>query len=35
MLQKHAYCIIAHNEPDLLKKLVKAIDDERNDLFIL
>ena len=26
---KHAYCIIAHNEPDLLKTLVNLIDDER------
>lgn len=25
MLQKHAYCIIAHNEPDLLKKLVRLL----------
>lgn len=32
---KHAYCIIAHNEPDVLKFLVKAIDDDRNDIYIL
>ena len=32
---KHAYCIIAHNEPDLLRRLVAMIDDERNDIFLL
>lgn len=32
---KHAYCIIAHNEPLLLKRLIKAIDDERNDIYLL
>lgn len=32
---KHAYCIIAHNEPYILKKLIELIDDERNDIFIL
>lgn len=31
---KHAYCIIAHNRPDLLQNLVEMIDDERNDIFI-
>lgn len=31
---KHAYLIIAHNEPWLLKILVMLIDDERNDIFI-
>ncbi len=30
----HAYLILAHNEFDLLKKLIKALDDERNDIFI-
>lgn len=32
---KHAYCIIAHNEPLILQKLIEAIDDERNDIFLL
>lgn len=31
---KHAYLIIAHNEPLLLQVLVDLIDDERNDIFI-
>lgn len=35
MNSKHAYCIIAHNEPLILKKLVELIDDERNDIYIL
>lgn len=32
---RHAYCIIAHHAPELLKLLVAAIDDERNDIFLL
>lgn len=31
---KHAYCIIAHDEPLLLEKLVSMLDDPRNDIFI-
>lgn len=31
---KHAYLIIAHNEFDHLQRLISAIDDERNDIFI-
>ncbi|MDR0795863.1 MAG: glycosyl transferase [Tannerella sp.] len=31
---KHAYLIIAHNEFEVLKKLLQAIDDPRNDVFI-
>ncbi len=31
---KHAYLIIAHNEPWLLKILVEMLDDERNDIYI-
>lgn len=31
---KHAYLIIAHNEFEVLKRLVAALDDERNDIFI-
>lgn len=33
-LQKHAYLIIAHDQPGLLSKLIKTLDDERNDIFI-
>lgn len=32
--KKHAYLIIAHNNYDLLKKLIALIDDERNDIYI-
>lgn len=32
---KHAYCIIAHNEPKILATLLDMIDDERNDIFLL
>lgn len=32
---RHAYCIIAHNEPELLRILVSLIDDERNDIFLM
>ena len=31
---KHAYLIIAHNEFEVLSKLLQAIDDERNDIYI-
>lgn len=31
---KHAYLILAHNNFTLLEKLLKLLDDERNDLFI-
>lgn len=31
---KHAYLIMAHNEFGILEKIIKLIDDERNDLFI-
>ncbi len=30
----HAYMIIAHNQFELLEKLILALDDERNDIFI-
>ncbi len=33
--KKHAYCIIAHNEPVMLNHLVEMIDDDRNDIFIM
>jgi hypothetical protein len=31
---KHAYLIITHNEFEVLEKLLQAIDDERNDIYI-
>jgi len=31
---RHAYLILAHNQPRLLQVLVDMIDDERNDIFI-
>ncbi|MDR0542772.1 MAG: glycosyl transferase [Dysgonamonadaceae bacterium] len=31
---KHAYLIITHNEFEVLNKLLQAIDDERNDIYI-
>lgn len=34
MEDKHAYLILAHSSPNLLEKLVKALDDVRNDIFI-
>lgn len=35
MTDRHAYCIIAHDQPQQLARLVKLIDDPRNDVFIL
>lgn len=31
---KHAYLIVAHSSKPLLKELIKAIDDSRNDIYI-
>lgn len=31
---KHAYLIMAHHRPDLLRELLNSIDDKRNDIFI-
>lgn len=31
---KHAYLIIAHNEPEVLMSLLAAIDDRRNDIYV-
>ena len=31
---KHAYLIMAHNEFYILEKLLKLIDDERNDIYL-
>lgn len=33
-MNKHAYLIIAHNEFEILKLLVAALDDQRNDIYI-
>lgn len=33
-MKKHAYLIIAHKQPELLKKLLKLLDNERHDFFI-
>lgn len=34
MSNRHAYLIMAHNEPELLKILVSLLDDKRNDIYI-
>lgn len=31
---KHAYLIMAHHRPDLLRELLDAIDDSRNDIYL-
>lgn len=31
---KHAYLIIAHNEPEILKTLLYMLDDSRNDIYL-
>ena len=33
-MKKHAYLIIAHTQPELLKILIKMLDDERNDIYL-
>lgn len=33
-MKKHAYLIMAHNQWELLNKLLYCIDDERNDIFL-
>lgn len=33
--KRHAYCIIAHDRPHQLARLVEMIDDPRNDIFIM
>ncbi|MBQ9362242.1 MAG: glycosyl transferase [Bacteroidaceae bacterium] len=35
MNNRHAYCIICHSQPRLLQLLVRLIDDERNDIFLM
>lgn len=32
---RQAYCILAHHEPELLGRLLHALDDARNDIFVL
>lgn len=34
-MSRHAYCIIAHNDPYCLQTLIDLVDDERNDIFII
>lgn len=33
-MKRHAYCILAHTEPDLFCRLVSVLDDPRNDIFV-
>lgn len=33
-MKKHAYLIMAHTQPELLKKLLHLLDDERNDIYL-
>lgn len=33
-MKHHAYLIMAHNEPQLLDALLKALDNERNDIYL-
>ena len=33
-MDKHAYLIMAHNNWELLKKIITLLDDERNDIFV-
>lgn len=34
-MNKHAYCIIAHNDKFCLETLLNLLDDKRNDIFLL
>lgn len=34
MNSKHAYLIVAHSEPEILRVLVSLLDDVRNDIYI-
>lgn len=34
-MKKHAYLVIAHNEPKLFHTLLSCLDDKRNDIFVL
>lgn len=33
-MEKHAYCLLVHNEADLFCRLVRILDDVRNDIFV-
>ena len=33
-MKKHAYLIMAHTQPELLRKLLKMLDNERNDIYL-
>lgn len=33
-MKKHAYLIMAHTQPELLKKLLRMLDDKRNDIYL-
>lgn len=33
-MKKHAYLIMAHTQPELLKRLLILLDDERNDIYL-
>lgn len=33
-MKKHAYLIMAHKQPELLKKLIKLLDNEKHDFFV-
>ena len=33
-MKKHAYLIMSHTQPELLKKLLELLDDERNDIYL-
>lgn len=33
-MKKHAYLIIAHSEPEILKILLSMLDDDRNDIYL-
>ena len=33
-MKRHAYLIKAHHQFDLLEKLLRLLDDERNDIYI-
>lgn len=33
-MEKHAYCILVHNEPELFCQLIRALDDARNDIYV-
>ena len=33
-MKKHAYLIMAHNEFDMLRRLLKELDDPRNDIYL-